>query len=95
MTQPAPLADKWARSGQAPLWVAIALYAAANCDPVTGRATMSRGELRRELGHGATAATVSQAIRRAVAAGWLDASSTAWCLVLARSSSRDVARHGA
>lgn len=79
-----PIAESWATSNQAPLWIAVALYAAANADPATGRAIMQPNQLRRAVAPGASGSTLSQAIRRAVRAGWLDASSSAWCLQLGR-----------
>lgn len=81
---PVPLSGAWARSGRAPLWVAVALYAAAEADPSTGVARLRAGELREALAPHTTANVVSAAIRKAVACGWLAEGSSAWRLILAR-----------
>ncbi len=83
MTQ-TPIAETWATSHQAPLWVAVALYAVAHADPSTGNAPMTRGQLRAALAPMSDSAVISQAIARAVTAGWLAAGSSAYCLTLAR-----------
>lgn len=77
-----PIAETWATSHQAPLWVAVALYAAANADPATGTASLPPGHLAGALG--VAGSTLSQAIRRAVLAGWLAPQSSAYRLILAR-----------
>lgn len=79
MTARTPIAEAWATSNQAPLWVAVALYAAANAD-ARGYAVLRPGQLRTALA--APPTQVSDAIRRAVRAGWLHAESTAYCLVV-------------
>ncbi len=76
------VAECWATSNQAPLWVAVALYAAARADPATGTLALSPGELARALGVGGS--SLSQAIRRAVQAGWLAPGSSAYRLQVAR-----------
>lgn len=83
MLKPAPLADTWARSGECPIWIAVALYAAAHADP-SGIVRLRAGQLREAVAPHATPDAVSRAIRRAVKAGWLDEDSSAWCLRLAR-----------
>jgi len=82
-TRRQPLAEVWARSGACPVWVAVALYAAANADAY-GVAKLRAGQLREAVAPHATPDAVSRAIRRAVAAGWLAEGSSAWCLRLAR-----------
>lgn len=77
-----PIAEAWATSHQAPLWVAVALYAAAHADPATGTVAMAPGHLAGVMG--VAGSTLSQAIRRAVAAGWLDDGSSAYRLTVAR-----------
>jgi hypothetical protein len=77
-----PIAEAWATSHQAPLWVAVSLYAAAHADPTTGTVALPPGHLAGALG--VAGSTLSQAIRRAVAAGWLDAGSSAYRLIVAR-----------
>jgi hypothetical protein len=76
------VAECWATSNQAPLWVAVALYAAAKADPTTGTLALAPGTLARALGVGGS--SLSQAIRRAVRAGWLADGSSAYRLQLAR-----------
>ena len=78
------LSEVWSRSGEAPIWVAVALYAAAHADPATGIAHLRARELREAVAPLATPDAISRAIRRAVAAGWLMPESSAWCLRLAR-----------
>lgn len=77
-----PLAEAWATSNQAPLWVAVGLYAAAHADPGTGALALPPGRLATVLGVGGS--TLSQAIRRAVSAGWLDSRSSAYLLIVTR-----------
>lgn len=81
--QPAarPIAESWAKSNQAPLWVAVALYATAHAD-ARGHAELRPGQLREALAPGAPAPRISEAIRRAVRAGWLHEDSTSWHLVV-------------
>lgn len=76
-----PIAEAWATSNQAPLWVAVALYAVANAD-ARGHAELRPGQLRSALAPGVAAPVVSRAIRRAVRAGWLHPDSTSWHLVV-------------
>lgn len=77
-----PIAEVWATSNKAPLWVAVALYAAAHADPATGNVALPPGRLAAALG--VAGSTLSQAIRRAVAAGWLAPGSSAYLLILMR-----------
>lgn len=77
-----PIAEAWARSRQAPLWVAVSLYAAAHADPSTGTVALAPGHLAGVMG--VAGSTLSQAISRAVAAGWLATGSSAYCLTVAR-----------
>lgn len=79
-----PIAECWATSHQAPLWIAVALYAVAQADPSTGLAVLQPGQLRSAVAPDQSAPALSNAIRRAVRAGWLHQDSTAWCLRLAR-----------
>lgn len=83
--QPAqrPIAECWATSNQAPLWIAVALYAVAQADPTTGLAPMRPGQLLAAVAPGGRQDVLSKAIRRAVVSGWLHPDSTAWCLRLA------------
>lgn len=76
-----PIAEAWATSNQAPLWVSVALYAVANADG-QGHAVLRPGQLRSALN--VSGPRVSDAIRRAVQAGWLASDSTAYCLVVRR-----------
>jgi len=78
-----PIAERWATSNQAPLWVAVALYAIAQAD-ARGHAELRPGQLREAVAPGAPAPRVSEAIRRAVRAGWLHEDSTSWHLVVVR-----------
>jgi len=77
-----PIAEAWATSNQAPLWVAVALYAVAHADPSTGTVALPPGRLAGALGVGGS--PLSKAIRRAVLAGWLDQRSSAYRLIVAR-----------
>lgn len=77
------LPDTWARSGAAPLWVSVALYAVAHADRL-GCVQLQPGQLRRDLAPDYSAESVSRAVKRAVAAGWLDPGSTGLLLRLAR-----------
>ncbi len=81
-----PIAESWATSHQAPLWVAVALYAAANADPTTGTVALPPGHLATALG--VRGSTLSQAIRRAVTAGWLGQESSAYRLIVTRPGGR-------
>ncbi len=81
--RPANIAGDWATSNKAPLWVAVALYAASKAD-AQGRAVMEPGELRAAVAPTSGAATISQAISRAVGAGWLGQGSTARVLLVVR-----------
>lgn len=78
-----PIAECWATSEQAPLWVAVALYAVAQADS-RGVAQLRPGQLRAAVAPLSGSPVLTKAIRRAVAAGWLHEESTAWCLRLAR-----------
>jgi hypothetical protein len=73
--------DAWARSGEAPLWVAIALYALRRAQ-LDGVARLHPGELRAAVAPWASRQTVSNAVRRAVRAGWLEPDSTGCRLVV-------------
>lgn len=85
------IAESWATSDRAPLWVAISLYAVAHAD-ARGCAHLSAGQLRKAVAPTASQTTVSNAIRRAAQAGWLEQDSTAWCLRVARPKA---VQHGA
>lgn len=80
------LPEVWARSGEAPLWVSICLYAAARSEG--GMLRLEPGELRQAFVPDAPdqvgLSAISGAIRRAKAAGWLQPTSTARCLILGR-----------
>ena len=80
-TKRQPIAECWAVSNQAPLWIAVALYAVAQADS-RGHAELRPGQLRAAVAPGAPAPRVSEAIRRAVRAGWLHEDSTSWHLVV-------------
>lgn len=80
----APIAERWATSRQAPLWVSVSLFAVSMADPVTGMAVMRAGQLREAVAPDASQSALSNAIARAVRAGWLAPGSTAWCLRVRR-----------
>ena len=76
-------AEAWATGGQAPLWVSVALFAVARADAV-GVAWLRPGELRKTVAPMASKSSVSQAITRAVQAGWLVEGSTTYRLEVRR-----------
>lgn len=81
MAQTHNIAQRWARSRRAPLWISLSLLALAHADE-DGESTWERGQIRRRFE--VTTADVSRAITRAVAAGWLDPRSTSYRLVVRR-----------